>query len=194
MHNLKPIPNKEKIKCISQQVVEWHHQKHHKGYVDKRNEIEERLKAADKTKANPNHSDFGELKRRETFNASGMILHEIYWDVLGGSGDFDKNSKIIKKIIQDFSSFESWKEDFIAVSKSSLGWAVLCYDPSDKKLHNYLTDFHNNGVVIGSMPLLALDVFEHAYYHDYGPDRAKYIDEFLKNINWKAVEEKFVKL
>ena len=95
-----------------------------------------------------------------------------------GIGEVVRIKKIIIKIIQDFSSFESWKEDFIATAKSSLGWAVLCYDPSDKKLHNYLTDFHNNGVVIGSIPLLALDVFEHAYYHDYGPDRAKYIEEF----------------
>lgn len=193
-HVLKELPwDPKKVTCVSQQVVQWHHGMHHAGYVKKRNEIEEKIEKFDKAAANANYSDWGELKRRETFNAAGMILHEIYWENMGGDGKHDMDSEIIKAIIHSFGSFEKWKEDFVATAKASLGWAILCWDPSDGKMHNFLVDFHNNGAVWGSVPLVAIDVFEHAYYHDYGPDRAKYIEAFLNNLDWHAINERFGK-
>ena len=194
-HKLKILPYAyDKLKCVSKQVVEWHHDKHHKGYVDKRNEIELELEKTDRSKANANYSNYGELKRRETFNASGMILHEIYWDIMGGDGKTDLKSDVAKKIVEDFGSCESWKEDFKACAMASLGWAMLCYDPSDGKLHNYLCDFHNDGAVWGATPIIALDVFEHAYYRDNGPDRAKYIDAFFADLNWEEIDKRFKKI
>lgn len=193
-HKLKQLPfATDALKGISKQVVEWHHGKHQKGYVDKRNEIELELEKTDKTKAHANYSIYGELKRRETFNASGMILHEVYWDVLGGDGNADTKLSVVKKIVQDFGSFDKWKEDFLACAKASMGWAILCFDPSDGKLHNYLCDSHHLGAVWGAVPILPIDMWEHAYYHDQGPEKGKYIEAFLTNINWKAVEEKFKK-
>ncbi len=181
------------LKGLSEQLVKWHHGVHHAGYVKKLNEIEATLETADKTAANANYSAYGELKRRETFNASGVLLHELYWESLGGDGKIDEGSGIAKKIIDDFGSFEKWQEDIVACAKASTGWAILCLDPADDKLRNYLCDSHNQGAVWGATPLLALDVFEHAYYHDYGPDRAKYITAFLENVNWKAVDERLGK-
>ncbi len=193
-HAVKPLPFAyNALQGISEQVNKWHHDTHYAGYVNKRNEIETALETADRSKANANYSVYGELKRRETFNASGQILHEYYWGMLGGDGSADKSLGVVKKLEEDFGSFEKWREDFVACAKASLGWTVVCFDHSDGKIHNFLCDFHNNGAVWGAVPLLALDVFEHAYYHDYGPDRAKYIEAYLKNIDWKKVDGEYEK-
>lgn len=196
MHNLKPLPYKyNSLKSIvSEEVVRWHHDIHQAGYVNKRNEIEEKLKLSDKKSANVNYSDYRSLKIEESFNASGMILHEIYWQVLGGDGKIDKNLEVVKNIVKDFASLELWKEDFIANLKSARGWAVLAYDFFDRKLHNYICDFHNQGVIWGAIPLMAIDVWEHAYYRDYGPDRIKYIEGILSIINWKQVNENYLNI
>jgi Fe-Mn family superoxide dismutase len=187
-HKTKPLPFAYgSQKGISEATDKRHHDTHYAGYVAKRNEVEQKLEACDKTKANANYSEFGELKRKETFNASGQILHELYWEVLGGDGAIDSDSAIAKAIVADFGSFENWKADMVATAKASTGWAILCLDPSDGRLHNYLCDSHNFGAVWGAIPLLALDVFEHAYYGDYGPDRAKYIEAYLSDVDWKKV-------
>jgi len=187
-HKVKALPFAYgSQKGISELTDKRHHDTHYAGYVAKRNEVVQKLDSIDKTKANANYSEFGELKRKETFNASGQVLHELYWDMLGGDGVIDADSAIGKAIVADFGSVENWKQDMVATAKSSLGWAILCLDPSDGKLHNYLCDSHNIGAVWGAIPLLALDVFEHAYYGDYGPDRAKYIEAYLSNVDWKKV-------
>ncbi len=193
-HKVKPLPyGYDALNGISAQINTWHHDTHYAGYVKKRNEIEKKLETVDRAVANASYSEYGEMKRRETFNASGQILHEIYWDVMGGNGKAGKALSVVGVLSKDFGSFDKWKEDFIACAKASLGWAILCYDPSDKRLHNYLCDMHNNGAVWGAVPLIAFDVFEHAYYYDYGPDRAKYIEAFLSNLKWEAVEARFQK-
>ena len=194
-HTIKPLPfDYGATKGISEQVNKWHHDTHYAGYVNKRNEIEQALEKADRSKANANYSEYGELKRRETFNASGQILHEIYWDMLGGDGHIGSSLEVSKKIEKDFLSLTAWKEDFMACAKASLGWAILAYDSSDMKLHNYLCDFHNNGAVWGARPILAIDVFEHAYYHDYGPDRAKYLEAYFSNVDWGKVDTTYIKI
>lgn len=194
MASLKPLPYKYNAlkSIISEEVVRWHHDTHQAGYVNKLNEIYEKLKNVDRQTANPNFSEYRSLKNEESFNASGIILHEIYWDVLGGNGTCDKNLKISKKLVSDFGSFEKWKTDFIACCKSARGWAVLAYNLYDEKLHNYICDFHNMGVVWGAIPLMAIDVWEHAYYRDYGPDRAKYIEGILKILNWQQVNKNYL--
>ncbi|MFH0882330.1 MAG: Fe-Mn family superoxide dismutase [bacterium] len=191
-HEVKALPYAyDSLKGISKQVNEWHHDKHYAGYVAKRNEIEKKVAELEEKAGNANYSEFGEMKRRETFNASGQILHEIYYDIMGGDGSIDKNLAVVKKIVADYGSVDAWKEDFKLTAMSALGWAILCYDPSDSSLHNFLVDLHNNGAVWGASPLIPVDVFEHAYYHDCGPDRGKYVDAFLSNLNWAKINELF---
>jgi Fe-Mn family superoxide dismutase len=194
-HKVKPLPYAYDAleSFLSKEVVTWHHDKHHAGYVNKRNEIEKKLESIDRSASNANWSDYGEMKRRESFNASGMILHEIYWENVGGNGKADDSLAVVKKIAQDFGSVANWEADFKACATASLGWAILCYDPSDGKLHNYLCDFHNDGAVWGAIPLIAIDVFEHAYYRQYGPDRGKYVAGFVSSLNWKAINERYQK-
>ncbi len=202
-HKLKarPYSDEEAKKILtsvmSAETTDWHYNTHHKGYIVKRNEIEKKL-IEKKTEllagANANYSEFGELKRRETFNANGAILHDLFWENLGGNGNTSEANELSKKIISDFGSIEEWKADIkaVALSAKNSGWAVLALDTlGGNKLRNFLVDEHGIGAVWAAVPLIALDVYEHAYYHKDGPKRAAYIDNFISNINWKRVEEKF---
>jgi superoxide dismutase, Fe-Mn family len=180
------------LKGISEQTNKFHHDTHYVGYVNKRNEIEKKLETVDRSAANANYSEFGGLKRHETFNANGQILHEIYWDVLGGDGA--PKGKVVEKIKNDFGSFEKWREDFVACGKVALGWTVLAWDPSDGRLRNFIGDSHNQGGVWGAVPLITMDCFEHSYYHDQGPNRAAYLDAYLSNIDWSKVDARYDKL
>ena len=154
-----------------------------------------KLTAAAKAKAgaNANYSDWSDAKRRETFNKAGIVLHENYWEVFGSDGKYTDSLSVVKKLVTDFGSMENWMSDFSATAKSALGWCVLVYDPSDDMMHNVLVDYHNNGAMWGSKVIIALDVFEHAYYKDYGPDRGTYIKKFMESLDWKSIDSIFSK-
>ncbi|MBI2024578.1 MAG: superoxide dismutase [Candidatus Harrisonbacteria bacterium] len=158
------------------------HVKLYEGYVKKTNEIQLKLETADKSEANGVFSYIGELKRQETFAVNGMKLHEVYFGHLGGDGK--PKGDLVKMIERDFGSLDVWKVDMIATGIAARGWGVLAYDYKDKKLHNYGADAHNVGAVWGAIPLVVLDVYEHAYFMDYGVNRKDYINSFFKNLNW----------
>ncbi len=181
---------------MSPETTDWHYNKHHKGYVAALNTIEKSLKDTDRSKANGNYSEVGELKRRMTWNHAGALLHDVYWEVLGGSGNPDDGPDVKKAIEKSFGSVEKWKEDFKATSFSAKlsGWGVLAVDLLySKRLLNVLVDEHHYGAMWGAVPIISCDVFEHAYYHKDGPDRAGYIDRFLNNLNWKRINERYKK-
>ena len=77
---------------------------------------------------------------------------------------------------------------------SARGWVILAYDLNDGRLHNYISDIHNQGIVLGTIPLIVLDMYEHAYFIDFGTDKKSYIDWFLSSINWEIVEERLGKI
>jgi superoxide dismutase, Fe-Mn family len=183
-------------KVMDAETSDWHYNTHHKGYVDKLNEIEKSLLDADVSKANGNYSQFGELKRRWTWNHSGTILHDVYWECLGGDGDPGTAADITERIHSDFGSFEEWKTDFKATALAAKlsGWGLLVFDTlGSGQLKNVLVDEHHYGAVWGAIPLVACDVFEHAYYHKDGPKRAAYIDNFINGLNWGRVNDRFLK-
>jgi Fe-Mn family superoxide dismutase len=191
VHKPKPL-SFSALNGISDKTNQIHHDKLYVGYVNKRNEIEAALGVADKSKANATYSEFGELKRQETFAANGMILHELFFGLLGGDGA--PAGKLVEKIAAQFGSFDARKADMIACAMSARGWAVLAFDFSDMRLHNYTGDAHNQGGVWGAVPLLALDVYEHAYFLDFGSDRKAYLEAFFKNVNWAAAAERAKKM
>ena len=188
---------KELLKTvIDAETTDWHYNTHHKGYVTFMNNIEKELETADITKANGNYSNVGELKRRFTWNHAGALLHDVYWEVLGGDGDTAKGPEVISAIEKEFGSVDNWKVDFkaTAVSAKLSGWAVLAFDQLySQRLLNVLVDEHHYGAIWGGIPLISCDVFEHAYYHKDGPLRAAYIDNFLKNLNWSRINDRFKK-
>jgi len=181
---------------ISPETADWHYNTHHKGYVTFLNKIEQGLEGADAAAANGNWSDFGEMKRRFTWNHSGALLHDVYWDVLGGNGDVGKGPEVKAAIEKHFGSVDKWKADFKACAFAAKlsGWGLLVYDALySQRLVNVLVDEHQYGAIWGGIPLIACDVFEHAYYHKDGPGRAKYIDNFLNNLHWGRINDRFKK-
>ena len=181
---------------ISPETSDWHYNTHHKGYVTFLNNIENALESVDRAKANGNYSEIGELKRRFTWNHSGALLHDLYWEVMGGDGDPKKGPDVLKAIEANFGSFDNWKADFKACSVAAKlsGWGLLVIDKLySGRLINVLVDEHQYGAIWGGIPLIACDVFEHAYYHKDGPGRVKYIDNFLNNLNWARINERYNK-
>ncbi|MDO8504746.1 MAG: Fe-Mn family superoxide dismutase [Candidatus Liptonbacteria bacterium] len=181
----KPFePEKLKIdkdrEGLSLKMIQQHF-KLYEGYVKKTNEIREKLETADKKEANGVYSFYGELKRQETFAVNGMKLHEYYFAHLQGDGN--PRGEMVKMIEKDFGTLDAWKEEMVAVGICSRGWAILAYDFKDMRLHVYGGDAHNIAVWNCAV-LIALDVYEHAYFMDYGVDRKTYIDSFFKNLDW----------
>ncbi len=133
--------------------------------------------------------EWAELKRRMGWEFNGMRLHEYYFENLGGKGELKKESKLVKKLAEDFGTYETWEKTFKAVaSMRGIGWAILYQDITDGRLLNFWINEHDGGHPAGCNPLLVLDVFEHAFMIDYGLKRADYIAAFFKNIDWTAVE------
>ncbi len=179
---------------ISPETTDWHYNTHHKGYVTVLNKIEQALEKANPADANGNYSEIGELKRRYTWNHAGALLHDVYWAVMGGDGDPGKGPEVMKAIEKQFGSYDKWKADFkaTAVSAKLSGWGLLVYDALwSKQLLNVLVDEHQYGAIWGGIPLIACDVFEHAYYHKDGPGRAKYIDNFLAKLHWGRINDRY---
>ena len=119
---------KDALRGISEKTIETHHDKLYAGYVNKRNEIESLLPGVDRSAANQAYSAYRALKLEETFSADGAILHELYFDILGGPGGAPTGS-LADKINADFGSFEAFVEDLTSCGMAARGWAVTAYDP-----------------------------------------------------------------
>lgn len=157
----------------------------YEGYIKKINEIREKLSLIDRSASNATYSDYRELKLEGSFALNGVILHELYFANLGGDGVPSKS--IEDRLISDFGSFQDWQQDLIACGIAARGWVILAEDV-DGTLKHFLCDLHNQGAIWGYKPILALDVYEHAYFMDYGTNRKEYIGSFIKNLNWKVIE------
>lgn len=195
MHQVKQFDGTKGLNGISDKTNEIHHGKLYTGYVNKRNEVEEKLgKLTDDewAAANQVYSTLRGLKAEETFAANGMILHEYFFDIMGGDGD-PEGTEIKAAIEAEWGSWEKFVKIFSACGMVGRGWAILTLDPSDGKLHIYTADAQNQGGVWGAVPLLPMDVYEHAYWIDFGSDRPSYIKAFFENIDWKKVDERYKK-
>jgi len=135
--------------------------------------------------------EYAELKRRLGFEFNGMRLHEYYFENLGGKGAIDKSGRLGKKLAEDFGNYEDWERDFKGTgTMRGIGWTILYQDNVTGKLINQWINEHETGHLAGGIPILVLDVFEHAFMIDYGLKRADYIEAFFKNINWDKVESR----
>lgn len=133
--------------------------------------------------------EYAELKRRMGFEFNGMRLHEYYFENLGGKESINRTGKLVNKIKEDFGSVENWETDFRGTgSMRGIGWAILYQDNLTGKLMNEWINEHETGHLAGCIPILVMDVFEHAFMIDYGLKRADYIATFFKNIRWDVVE------
>lgn len=178
--------NPEKI-GLSQKAL-GEHIKLYEGYVKKTNEIREKLQSADKSVSNAVHSDYGELKRQETFALNGARLHEVYFGILSGEeAGKGPEDGVCSTIIAKYGSVEKWIEEMTACAMSSRGWVVTAYDSYLKEIAIINLDAHNLGPVFNMIPIVALDMYEHAYFMDYGTNKKAYIENFFKGLNWKEI-------
>jgi len=176
---------------ISEQVMRWHHDVHNQGYVDGWNRAEENL---EEQRDEEDFSSTGAILRNFTHNYCGNVLHEVFWNNMSSEGGGEPEDELREKMEEDFGSYENWRNEFEEAAKNASGWALLVYIPRTDELHNVAVDRHDQGAVWGAHPVLALDVWEHSYYHDYGPDRADFIENFFHVVDWEDVSDRYMEL
>jgi Fe-Mn family superoxide dismutase len=133
--------------------------------------------------------DYRGWKKAEIYALDGVILHELYFQGLNAGGQAP-GEKFTELATQAFGSFARWREDFVACAGAARGWCIAVYDQRTRTLRNALLDTHDEGHIAAAYPLLALDMYEHAYFLDYTTDKGKYIEKFLENVNWDVVEQR----
>jgi len=191
-HVLPPLPYAYgALTGFSEQLVTWHHDRHFAGYVNGRNAVEKALAALDPAAADFDAREYAGLKKQETFHACGQILHEVYFSNLGGNGAAGGQS-VVTALNRDFGSLEKWAADLRAAANAAgIGWGVTCWDPSTGRLLNSVVESHQLGALWGATPIIALDGWEHAYYHDYGPEKNQYFDAFFQNLHWGRINDRY---
>jgi superoxide dismutase, Fe-Mn family len=172
---------------ISRETIEAHY-KLYQGYVNKRNEILGKLAEVDFESANQVYSTIRSLKVDLTFAIGGIKNHEIYFEHLGGTGG-DPSGLFADLVRRDFGSVANWRADLKATGMAGRGWAWTAYDWDEARLFNYLGDAQNTFPVWNATPLVALDVYEHAYFIDFGTDRGEYIEAFFHNLDYDVVND-----
>jgi Fe-Mn family superoxide dismutase len=137
--------------------------------------------------------EYTELKRRFGWEWNGMRLHEYYFSNLAKEPkNFDGNSTLALQIKKDFGTFSDWEKDFRATAAMrGIGWAIMHLDPAAQKLLNVWVNEHDTGHLAGAVPVLVLDVFEHAYMLDYGTKKADYIEVAMKVIDWETAARRY---
>ena len=165
----------------------------YQGYVKNTNLLLDQLQQL-ATQNQTGSPAYAELKRRLGWEFDGMRLHELYFGNLGGKDPLAKDSKLMKRLEENFGSYDNWAADFKATgAMRGIGWVVLYEDPKSGRLINVWINEHDVGHPAGGNPLVVMDVFEHAYIPDYGLNRGDYIQAFFQNLNWPAVEARLGK-
>lgn len=191
-HNPKPLRfDPAKLTGLSERLITSHWQNNYQGSVRGLNIIETRLAAA---MADPDFPPvaYAGLKREELHRTGSVVLHEYYFDALGGDG---KSGGSIKEALDSwFGSFAAWEAEFRRTAMSlagGSGWCILSYNRHTKSLHNYWAFDHMHGAATGA-PLIALDMYEHSFHMDYGSAAAKYVDAFMTNLDWEVVDARYL--
>lgn len=182
---IKALPfNPAKLNGLSEQLVTSHHQHHYAAAVAHLNQIEQQIGALS-THTAP--SQMAWLRRQEVIATNSMLLHDCYFDNLGGDGK--ASGPIVKLITRQYGTFEAWETEFrltcLALGGAS-GWAILNFSPRDAAVHTYWAADYTHSLVSGT-PLLVMDMYEHAYDTDYGTNARGYVNAFFQNVNWDAV-------
>ena len=171
------------------------HQKLLEKYVASLNEVSTKLDTADLDKANPNHSEFRNLKIDETFNMNAAYLHALFFENISDQRSIiTMDSLSFMRIERDFGSFDQWQKEFVACALSARnGWACTVYSIMLKRYINIVVDLHSQHIPIACIPIIVLDCWEHSYYRDYLSDRKTYAYGMMKELDWKEIESRIKK-
>ncbi|WP_026700802.1 superoxide dismutase [Salibacterium aidingense] len=191
-HTLPPLPyDYDALEpYISEQIMRLHHDEHHKGYVEGLNKAEKEMQKARQT------GDFSLIRYWEgeaAFNGAGHYLHTIFWDNMSPYGGTKPDGQIEKEINRTFGSFEKFKKHFANAAEKvqSVGWAIMVWSPRSWRTEILQAEKHQNLSQQDVIPLLVLDVWEHAYYLQYTNNRGDYIDAWWNVVDWNNVNMRY---
>lgn len=183
----------KKMEGLSSNQIEQH-LKLYKGYVAKTKEINALMDAADilsqAPAANATYAPLRELLMEQSFALNGVVYHELYFGNLGGAGG-EPGAELKSAIEARWGSLAKFTDYLKSAGKCMRGWVIVGWNTRDAALHVYGLDMHNMWTPASVIPVLALDVYEHAYMIDYGINRAAYLDSFLKNVDWDVCGKRF---
>jgi len=191
LYTVKIFEQLKGLKGFSDQLLK-NHLALYQGYVRSTNHLSTVLSEMEK-KGKAGTPVYAELKRRFGWEFNGMRLHELYFENLANRPvPLVKQSPLSEKLRLDFGRLDTWERGFMSTGgMRGIGWVVLTRDPVAGRLFNVWVDEHATGLLVGAVPLLVMDVFEHAYLHDYELNRTAYVQAFMKAINWPVVEQRF---
>ncbi|PWW30413.1 Fe-Mn family superoxide dismutase [Cytobacillus oceanisediminis] len=193
-HVLPPLPYDYKAlePHISGEIMKLHHDKHHQSYVDGLNKAENMLQTA---RDKGDYSLVKHWSRELAFHGSGHYLHTIFWNNMSPKGGGKPSGALLKEINKYFGSFDRFKAHFSEAAKQveGVGWAILVWSPRARRLEILQSERHMLLTQWDTIPLLVLDVWEHAYYLQYKNNRGDYVKNWWNVVNWKDVEDRYLK-
>lgn len=191
-HKLPPLPYPYDAlePTINKEIMKLHHDVHHQSYVDGLNKAENKMVEARKT---GNFDLIRHWEREAAFNGAGHYLHTIFWNVMSPNGGGKPKGDLHNQITHDFGSYNAFKKHFTEAAKNveGPGWAILVWSPRSHRLAVLQAEKHQNLSQWDVVPLLVLDVWEHAYYLQYKTDKDKYVDNWWNIVNWDHVAKRF---
>jgi Fe-Mn family superoxide dismutase len=190
-HQPKPLRfDPARLTGLSERLIQSHWENNYQGSVRALNTVEQRLAAA-MAEADFPPLVYSGLKREELHRTGSVVLHELYFDQLGGNGQ--PAGEVVTALAAGFGTREAWEAEFRRTAMSlagGSGWAVLTFNRHTGSLHNYWAWDHMHGAVTGA-PLIALDMYEHSFHMDYGTQAARYVDAFMANLDWEIVDARY---
>jgi len=193
-HTLPPLPYPYNAlePYIDERTMRIHHDRHHRAYVEGLNLAEKKLEEARRT---GNFDLVKHWERELAFNGAGHYLHTLFWETMSPDGGGRPGGELATQITRDFGSLDAFRRQFSAAAEKveGGGWAILVWSPRSRRLEILTAEKHQNLSQWDAVPLLPLDVWEHAYYLKHQNDRAAYIRDWWHVVNWPAVEKRFAK-
>lgn len=190
-YRIKPLAlDPSGLDGLSERLVRSHHENNYSGAARRLTSIRKELALLDWSKA----ATFvvNGLKREELIAANSAFLHELYFSCLGGNGELRQGGLTVA-LARDFGSVHAWRNEFIALARAmggGSGWALLSWSMHENRLVNHWAADHTD-LLAGAVPILALDMYEHAYHLDYGANAGAYVEAFMRNIDWDAVGDRY---
>ncbi len=188
-YQVRKFESLDKVEGFSRGLID-DHLALYEGYVTNTNDLSQKLNELVDSDSDPMIHD--ELRRRLGWEWNGMRLHELYFDNLGGSGELDRETMLSEKLERNLGGLDRWRHDIERIGgMRGVGWVILYFDPTSETLMNAWVDEHDSGHPSGAVPLVVMDVWEHAFWKDYGSDKARYVRTFLDNLDWGVACERY---
>lgn len=177
---------------VSATILELHHDKHHKAYVDGANKVLEQLEAA---RGGSDAVQVGALERMLAFHVSGHVLHSLFWQNLAPRSGGEPGGELLAGIQRDFGDFRSFRQQMTQTASTVMGsgWAALAWEPTGGRLLTLQLHDHQSSTVQGAIPLLVFDAWEHAYYLQYRNEKAKFFEALWNVVNWQDVAQRYAR-